>query len=173
MCKHRQKINKITWGHTRSQKKSQTFSARKIILNTFWNRRGVLLMNFKECGTTIISGVYGETLEKLKGLLKNKLYDMFNSGVVFLHNSASLHTARCTWAFWQQFSGKWFITLHLAPNNYHFFMHMKKLVASRHFDDDELQSSVQSQVTEFYDDGIQMLVKHCERCLSLDRDCVE
>jgi hypothetical protein len=57
-------------------------------------------------------------------------------------------------------------------------MNMKKWLGSQRFDDDEeLQSSVvewlQSQAVEFYDRGIQKLVKRYDKCLNVGGNYVE
>jgi hypothetical protein len=57
-------------------------------------------------------------------------------------------------------------------------MNMKKWLGSQSFDDDEeLQSSVvgwlQSQAVEFYDCGIQKLVKRYDKCLNVGGNYVE
>jgi hypothetical protein len=57
-------------------------------------------------------------------------------------------------------------------------MNMKKWLGSQHFnDDEELQSSIvewlQSQAVEFYDCGIQKLVKRYDKCLSVGGNYVE
>lgn len=49
---------------------------------------------------------------------------------------------------------------------------------SQHFDDDgELQNAVKdwllTKTAEFYENGICKLVKSCDKCLTLNGDCVE
>jgi histone-lysine N-methyltransferase SETMAR len=134
----------------------------------FWERRGVLLVDFMERGTTINAERYCETLTKLRRAIQNRRCGMLSAGVVFLHDNARPHTARRTLTELQKFN--WQVLDHppyspdLAPSDYHLFMNMKKPLGSQRFDDDEeLQSSVvewlQSQAVEFYDCGIQKLVK--------------
>jgi hypothetical protein len=57
------------WMHTHSPNKprkfKQTLSARKLMATVFWDRKGVLLVDFMLQGTTTVSEVYCETLEKL------------------------------------------------------------------------------------------------------------
>jgi len=53
----------LHWKHTGSQKRKkfkQTFSTRKIMCNIFWDRQGVLLVEFLPQGTTVNSAVYCE-----------------------------------------------------------------------------------------------------------------
>jgi hypothetical protein len=55
----------------------------------------VLIVEFMQQGTTMMSEVYGETLKKLCTAIQNKRRGMLTSGVVF-HSNACLHTAACT-----------------------------------------------------------------------------
>jgi acyl-CoA thioesterase len=56
------------WMHTHSPKKpkkfKETFSARKLMSAVFWDRKGVLMVEFMQQGTTITAEVYCETLKK-------------------------------------------------------------------------------------------------------------
>jgi hypothetical protein len=71
------------WMHTYSQNKPEKFkqtSARELMAAIFWNKKGVLLVEFMQQGTTIMSHVYCETLKKLRRAL-----GMLISRVVLLH----------------------------------------------------------------------------------------
>jgi hypothetical protein len=56
--------------HTHSPNKlkkfKQTLSARKLMTAVFWDRKGVLMVEFVQQGTTITSEVYCKTLKKLR-----------------------------------------------------------------------------------------------------------
>ena len=71
---------------------------------------------------------------------------------------------------------KWNISDHppyspyLAPSDFHLFLHLKKHLAGKKFDDDdEVQEEVMTwfkgQAANFYDSGIQKLVPRCIKCL--------
>jgi transposase len=148
----------------------------------FWDRSGVLLVDFMQRGTTINAERYCETLTKLRRAIQNRRRGMLSAGVVFLHGNARPHTARRTLTELQKFN--WEVFDHppyspdLAPSDYHLFTNMKKWLGSQRFDDDEeLQSSVvewlQSQEVEFYDCGIQKLVKRYDKCLNMGGNYVE
>jgi hypothetical protein len=62
----------------------------------FWDRKGVLMVEFMQQGTTVTSEVYCETLKKLCRAIQNKGPGMVTSGVVLSHNNVHLHTAACT-----------------------------------------------------------------------------
>jgi hypothetical protein len=55
------------WMHTRlpkmSKKFTQTLSGRKLMETVFWGRKGVLMVEFMQQGTTLTSEMYSETLK--------------------------------------------------------------------------------------------------------------
>jgi len=92
------------------------------------------------------------------------------------------HSAHVTTALLEKF--KWDILDHppyspdLAPSDFHLFLHLKKhLVGKKFDDDDEAQEEVmmwfKGQAADFYDSGIQKLVPRLNKCLDNDGDCVE
>jgi hypothetical protein len=46
------------------QKKFKQMSTRKLMAAVFWDRKGVLIVEFMQQGTTVMSEVYCETLKK-------------------------------------------------------------------------------------------------------------
>jgi len=59
----------------------------------------------------------------------------------------------------------------LAPSDYHLFLHLKKFLGGKRFDDnDGLKDAVQkwltSQVAAFYEEGTQKLVPCYDKCLN-------
>jgi hypothetical protein len=86
--------------HTHSPNKLKKFkltlSARKLRATVFWDRKGALVVEFMQQGTTITSEVYCETLKKLHRAIQNKRHGMLTSGVVLLHDNLCPHTAACT-----------------------------------------------------------------------------
>jgi len=62
----------------------------------------------------------------------------------------------------------------LAPGDFHLFLHLKKQVAGKKFDDDDkVQEEVKGQAADFYDSGIQKLVPKLNKCLDNAGDYVE
>ena len=66
----------------------------------------------------------------------------------------------------------------LAPSDFHLFLHLKKRLVGKNFDDgDELQEEVMMWfkllAADFYDSGIQKLVPRLNKCLDNASDCVE
>ena len=71
----------------------QTISTRKIMCTVFWDRQGVLLVEFLPQGTKINSAVYCETLKKLKvkHTIQNKRRGMLSATILLLHDNARPH----------------------------------------------------------------------------------
>jgi histone-lysine N-methyltransferase SETMAR len=114
-------------------------------------------------GTTIMSEVYCETLNKLQRSIQNKWCQMLTKGVVFLHDNARSQTVAHTNALLVIKLFIWEISDHppyspeLAPSNYHLFTKMKVcLVTQRFHTDKELLGSTTACITWW--------------CLSLTRD---
>jgi len=66
----------------------------------------------------------------------------------------------------------------LAPSDFHLFLHLKKHLAGKKFDDDdEVQEEIltyfKELVADFYDSGIQKLVPRLNKCLDNANDYVE
>jgi len=69
------KQQSLFWKHTGSPKRKkfkQTISTRKIMCIVFWDRQGVLLVEFLPQGATINCAVYCETLKKLRRAVQKK-----------------------------------------------------------------------------------------------------
>ena len=54
----------------------------------FWDRKGILLIDFLERGLTINTDAYCETVRKLRRVIQNKRRGMLSSGIVLLHDNA-------------------------------------------------------------------------------------
>uniref|UniRef100_A0A670ZEW1 Histone-lysine N-methyltransferase SETMAR n=1 Tax=Pseudonaja textilis TaxID=8673 RepID=A0A670ZEW1_PSETE len=180
------KLQSMQWGHTNSSPKPrkclQTFSARKIMVTVFWDRQGVLLIDFLEHGATINFVRYCEMLQKLRKAIQNKHKEKLSSKILFLHVNARPHTANRTREVLNAF--KWEIFPHppyspdLALSDYHLFLRMKTwLGTQRFYDNAELWAGVtdwlKSQAAEFYDNGITKLVHRYDKCFNLFGEYVE
>jgi len=60
----------------------------------------------------------------------------------------------------------------LAPSDFHLFLHLKKFLGGKLFDEDvDLKDAVQkwltSQAAAFYEEGIQKLVPRYDKCLNI------
>jgi len=173
------------WRHSSSPKPrkfKRTQSAGKVMATVFWDRKGVLLVDFMAHGTTINADRYCETLKKLRRAIQNRRRGMLTKGVCLLHDNARPHVARQTVALLDQFG--WDIITHppyspdLAPCDYHLFPKLKEHLAGRRFsDDDEVKVAVQrflnDMAASWYDMGIQKLPLRLQKCIDRNGDYVE
>ncbi|KAJ4438533.1 hypothetical protein ANN_14478 [Periplaneta americana] len=180
------KQQSMHWRHSGSPVRTKfkhTLSVRKVMCTVFWDRKGILLIDFLPRGETVNADRYCETLRKLRRAIQNKRCGMLTAGVVLLHDNARPHTARRTTAVLTEFC--WELLDHppyspdLTPSDLHVFLHLKKFLSSgeRFGNDEELKISVtrwfHSQAAEFYDRGIQKLIPRCDKCLNSDGGYVE
>ncbi|KAJ4439546.1 hypothetical protein ANN_07670 [Periplaneta americana] len=170
------KQQSMHWRHSGSPvrtKFKQTLSVRKVMCTVFWDRKGILLIDFLPRGETVDADRYCETLRKLRRDIQNKRRGMLTTGVVLLHDNARPHMARRTAAVLTEFGWKLFVhppySPDFAPSDFHVFLHLKKFLSSseRFGNDEELKTSVtrwfHSQAAEFYDRGIQKLIPRYDK----------
>jgi len=140
------------------------------------------LVEFLPQGTTINSAVYCETLKKLRRAIQNERRGRLSATILLLHDNARPHSAAQTQDLITSFT--WEQMDHppsspdLAPSDYHFFLHLKKFLDGKRFDDDDnLKDAVQkwltSQAAAFYEEDIQNLVPRYDKCLSNGGEYVE
>jgi histone-lysine N-methyltransferase SETMAR len=145
----------------------------------FWDRKGILLVEFLPQGSTVNTGIYCHTLKKLHHAVQNKRQGMLSQGVVMLH--ARPHTATATQDLtttfdWEQFDHPPY-SPDLAPSDFHVFLHLKTFLGGQRFHNDEVKEPVNmwfaSQAASFYDAGIKKLVPHYDKCLNNGGNYVE
>jgi hypothetical protein len=130
-------------------------------------------VEFLPQGSTINAGVYCDILNKLCRVIQNKQRGMLSRVVVMLHDNAHPHTAAATQDITATFGLEQFdhhpYSPHLAPSDFHVFLHLKTFLDGLWFHDNEVKEAINmwfaSQAASFYDAGIQKLVPHCE-CLN-------
>lgn len=173
------------WKHTSSpsaKKFKATKSAGKVMATVFWDRHGVILVDFMERGTTINSDQYCEILEKLRRAIQNRRRGRLTKGVWLHHDNARVHTSRKTTALLVKFG--WDIVPHppyspdLAPCDFHLFPKLKNYLAGQRFaDDEEVQNCVKKYLkdlaAEEYEAGFAKWIKRLKKCMEVDGDYVE
>ena len=149
--------------------------------SVFWDRKGILLVDFMPPGATINVAANCDTLTRLRRAIQNKRRGM-SRDVCLLHDNARPYSAHVTTALLEKF--KWDILDHppyspdLGPSDFHLFIHLKKHLTGQKFDDDdEVQEEVMTrfkvQAADFYDLGIQKLVPRLNKCLENAGEYVE
>jgi histone-lysine N-methyltransferase SETMAR len=109
----------------------QTLSSRKLMATVFWDMKGVLMVEFMQQDTTIMSWMYCETLKKLCRAIQNKRRGMLTYGIVLFHDNAWSHTTDCNWILLEHFNRELFnhppYSPDLTPSDYHLFAYLKNL----------------------------------------------
>lgn len=70
------KLQSMKWGYKKNVKMSEDTVSKKQIVPVYWDRKVIIFVEFIECGATINSEVYHETLIKLQRVIQNKQYDI-------------------------------------------------------------------------------------------------
>jgi transposase len=166
----------------KSKKFKQTFSARKLMATVFWDRRGVLKVEFMQQGTIMMSEVYSET-QKMHRAIQNKKRGMPTCGVLvmLLCDRARPHTAAGIRVLLEHFSWKLFghppYSSDLAPSDYHLFTYLTNLLASQRFNNNEepmegVKIWLSPQAAGFSDtDTLKLIPRY--RCVNSAADYVE
>jgi histone-lysine N-methyltransferase SETMAR len=138
-------------------------------------------VEFLPQGSTINADAYCDT-KKLRHAMQNKRRCMLSRGVVMLYDNARPHTAAAMRDLiatfgWEQFDHLPYSS-DLASSDLHVFQLLKTFLGGRRFhEDNEIKEAVNtwfaSQVTSFYDAGIQKLVSPFDRCLNNGANYVE
>ncbi|KAJ4440568.1 hypothetical protein ANN_08713 [Periplaneta americana] len=121
------KQQSMHWRHCGSPvrtKFKQTLSVQKVMCTVFWDRKGILLIDF------------------------------LPRGIVLLHDNARPHTARRTAAVLTEFVWELFdhppYSPDLAPSDFHVFLHLKKFLSSgERFGNDEELKTLASTAASF------------------------
>ena len=172
------------WRHSSSPKPrkfKRTQSGGKVMATVFWDRKGVLLVDFMAHGTTINVDRYWETHKKLRWAIQNRRRGMLTKGVCLLHN-ARPHVARQTVALLDQFG--WDIITHppytpdLATCDCHLFPKLKEHLAARRFSNNDkvklvVQRFLNDMAASWYDMGVQKLPLRLQKCIDRNGDYVE
>ncbi|XP_069832276.1 histone-lysine N-methyltransferase SETMAR-like [Dendropsophus ebraccatus] len=78
--------------------KVQKLATKVMMTSVFWDKKGIMLVNYLQNGSTIISRYYIECLDQLKATLKAKRSGKLCKGILSLQYNASTHTAQATMA---------------------------------------------------------------------------
>jgi histone-lysine N-methyltransferase SETMAR len=136
--------------HTSSPTKTkfkQTTST-QIMCTVFWDRKGVLLVDFLPQDFPINAGVYCDTLKKFCHVIQNKRRGMLSLGVLMIHGNTHPHAAAVTQNLtttfgWEQFDHPPPHSPDVVPSDFHLFLHLKSFLAGRRFhDDSEVKEAV-------------------------------
>ena len=156
-------------------------SAGKFLTSIFWDRDGILLIDYLPKGQTINAEYYWSLLVQLKDILKEKHRGKVTKGVLFLHDNALAHQALATQ---KKLAYLGFQCLDhppyspdLAPSDYHLFPGLRKQLKGCHFwSGAEIIAAVETWLdgpSELFLSGLQKLEQRAKMCIELHGEYVE
>jgi len=173
------------WKHTESsppKKFRRIASAGKVMASVFWDKSGIIHVDFLPRGININSDYYCQVIQDVHNALKKKRPGFITKSILFLQDNARPHTAHRTICKLQELS--WEVLPHppyssdLAPSDFHLFGPLKEFLRGQYFsNDDEMKQAVRlwfrRTKKSFYAAGIQALVKRWNKCISVAGDYIE
>jgi histone-lysine N-methyltransferase SETMAR len=151
-------------------------SAGKQMATVFWDKEGILLIEWLPRGATINSEYYIQVLKKLRDAIKTQRRGKLSRGILLQHDNARPHTSQATMA---AISDLGFEVLphppyspDLAPSDYWLFGEMKKPLRGHQYSSLQALASAVSQwvrgsPADFYAAGIEKLPERWHKCISL------
>jgi len=164
------------------EKKFKTLpSAGKVMCTVFWDRKGVILLDFLEPRQTINPDRYIVMLTKLKARI-SRVRPEKKTTFLLQHDNARPHTSLKTVKHIANLG--WTVLPHptyspgLAPSDFHLFGPMKDGLRGQHFpSNDAIVRAVKQWATstgaDFYECGMQALVHRWRKCIANGGDYVE
>jgi len=156
-------------------------SAGKVMCTVFWDRKGLILLDFLGPGQTINSDCYITTLPKLKTRISGVRPEKKTTFLLQYDNTRP-HTSLKTVEHIVKLA--WAVVPHppyspdLAPSDFHLFRLMKDGLHGEHFPSyDAVVRAVKQWATSagagFYEHGMQALVHRWRKCIANGGDYVE
>lgn len=157
-------------------------SAGKRMATVFWDKDGILLIDWLPAGQTINSSYYIEVLKNLREAIKSQRRGKLTRGVLLQHDNARPHCSRETTAAIQQLGFQ--VVPHpahspdLAPSDYWLFDKMKQPLRGKRYETLQALSSavhlwVRSTPKDFFAEGLEKLPARWHKCVSLKGEYVE
>jgi len=156
-------------------------SAGKVMCTVFWDRKGVILLDFLEPGQTINSDRYIATLTKLKTRIY-RVRPEKKTTFLLQHDNARSHTSlkivECIVNLGRTVVPRPPYSPDLVPSDFHLFGPMKDGLLGQHFpSNDAVLRAVKQWATsagaDFNERGMQTLVHGWRKCIANGGDCVE
>ena len=156
-------------------------SAQKIMATVFWDKDGIILLDFLEGQKTITASYYEKVLRKLKTALAKKRRGKLHRQILFHHDNAPAHTAKTVTTTLREF--RWEILSHppyspdLAPCDFFLFPKLKEHLKGTRFQSineakREAVTWLTRQTPEFYQ-GISRWKHRLQKCIELGGSYVE
>lgn len=157
-------------------------SAGKIMATIFWDREGILMIDYLPPKAAITGSYYANLIHQLREAIKQKRRGKLTAGIWLLHDNAPVHKSKVAATAIRECG---FMELNhpayspdLAPSDFFLFRNLKKhLRGKRYGSDQEVKGAVeahfQAQDRSFFSDGIRSLKYRYEKCISVGGGYVE
>ena len=149
--------------------------------SVFWDKRGVIHVDFLPRGATINSEYYGHVLSDVHMRLRKKRPGLIIKGVLFLQDNARAQTAHRTMCTLYQLG--WEVlprppySPDLALSDFQLSGPLKEFLGQHFSTDDEVKQAVLGWFcctdVSFYAEAFQALVKHWDKCINVAGEYVE
>jgi histone-lysine N-methyltransferase SETMAR len=168
-------------GSPRPKKFRAQKSAGKVLASVFWDKDGIILLDFLEQGRTITGAYYSELLTKLHKKILEKRRGKLAKGVLFLQDNAPVHKSFI--ALQKLYEIGFDLIDHppyspdLAPSDYYLFPKLKKHLKGAKFStNNEVICTVvnwlQTKIP-FFLKGLELLYERSVKCVTLRGEYVE
>ena len=149
----------------------------------FFDNKGVILSWPVPTGTTVNAEYYKMVIqEKLRPCIRTKRPQMLESGVIFHHDIAPVHTARLVTELLRSYD--WETRQHpryspdLAPADFYIFPKMKENLRGQRFESEEdiilaTKSALRELEKDTYVNAFNGWIRRWQKCLDNDGDYVE
>ena len=158
-------------------------SAGIVLVSNFWDRDGILLIDYFPKGQTINAEYYSSLLAgAIDGHFEGKTPQEGHQGGLFLHDNSPAHRALATQKKLAYLGFQCFdhppYSQDLAPSDYHLFPRLKKELESRHFSSDAeviaaAETWLDGQRSDFFLSGLQKLEQRAKKCFELRGEYAE
>lgn len=155
-----------------------TAHGREFMLSVFWDRQGIIKLDFLQKGYTMDGAYYSNLLNEVrKGRRKTRGIPLF-----LLHDNAPIHSCTVTTATIQQCGFE--LLQHppyspdLAPSDFILFRELKKSIRGRHFQSslelkDEVTNFLSELSPEFFEKAFNDLVHRWRKCVDQQGSYIE
>nr|CAI5864224.1 unnamed protein product [Callosobruchus analis] len=175
------KVSSKEW--RKKEEAMTTRSADKVMCNVFWDRRGMLYVDFPRNQRTMNAAYYSNLLKShVKPACRSKRRSIPARSVNLLQDNARPHTACLTLDTTSELG--WEVQKHppyspdLSPCDYHMFGPLEEALGGQIFNtDDEVEEFVRIWLSklpkEFFDTGIKKLPERWIKCVNCEGNYLE
>ena len=179
------KRQSMQWRHPWSpppRKFRAVASTSKQMATVFWDKNGILLIEYLPLNQTVNALSYVKTMKKLAASIRRKRPTLQSDQVLLLHDNARPHIADIVKQ--EITKQKWTVLSHpayspdLAPCDFYLFGPLKDSLRGKHFENmDALKNSVRHWIrntpVDFYTRGMNELLDRWRKCIVTKGDYVE